>query len=200
MRLETKNAPLDYAEVPSGRFVSMTDPDPADIFVEDIAHKLAQTNRYGGSTKYPYNVAQHALFVAERLRRVGAPIRVQLLGLHHDDPEAFLCDVPRPVKKEFGEPYRRLTILFEDAIAEAFGLPEKSLLDERAIKAADNYALLVEARNMMPSGGHRWDYLKDLSGLPSRIITPDYFTGEQYWSDSRDAYLARHKELTGDTY
>lgn len=186
---------LDYAETPSGRFVSMADPDPATITLYDIAHKLSQTNRYGGSTKHPYNVAQHAVFVAERLKRMGHTRKVQLIGLHHDDPEAFLCDVPRPVKAFFGEPYKQLTVIFEAAIAKALDLPDDAAVYHAIIKQADNFALLVEARNMMPSGGHRWDYLKEMD-LPQRIITPDYFMGEQHWEVSRDAYLQRHEELT----
>ena len=37
----------------TGRFINMQAPDPRDITVEDIAHKLAQVNRYGGSTAGP---------------------------------------------------------------------------------------------------------------------------------------------------
>lgn len=192
---DTSLAPLDYAEMPSGRFINMVAPDPADITVEDIAHKLSQINRYGGSTCHPYSVAQHAVFVSNRLRRRGYSSRLQLLGLHHDDPEFVLMDIPRPVKKYFGQPYKELTTTFEDAIAEALGLPHTTPEDHRLIKQADNFALLVEARNLMPSGGHRWDYLKELDGLPARIITPDYFKGEQYWKDGRNDFIARHEEL-----
>lgn len=191
----TANVPLDYVEVPSGRFVSMDEPNPDDILLEDIAHKLAQTNRYGGSTRYPYSVAQHAVFVSERLRRQGASRIRQLQGLHHDDPEAFLGDIPRPWKKKLGPIYAEMTLVFEAAIEVALGLPHVWEDDHKIIKAADNYALLVEARQMLPSGGHRWDYLKDFD-LPSRIIIPDYYLGEQHWSVARDAYLQRHKELT----
>src|ERR1044072_7462857 len=122
----TKQAPLDYVEVPSGRFINMQAPDPADIVVEDIAHKLAQVNRYGGSTAYPYPVAQHAVFVAKRLERLGYSKRLQLLGLHHDDPEFVLMDIPRPAKKFFGEPYKHLTEVWEVAIEVALGLPGPS--------------------------------------------------------------------------
>lgn len=194
MSIATK-VTLDYVEVPSGRFVNMREPDPGDITLYDIAHKLAQTNRYGGSTKHPYNVAQHAVFVAERLRRMGHSTKVQLIGLHHDDPEAFLCDIPRPWKALLGDIYRQMTVIFEVAIAEALDLPDDAVIYHSIIKQADNFALLVEARNMMPSGGHRWDYLKEMD-LPQRIITPDYFMGEQHWEVSRDAYLQRHEELT----
>lgn len=186
---------LDYVEVPSGRFVNMKDPDPATITLYDIAHKLAQTNRYGGSAKHPYNVAQHAVFVSERLRRKGYGPEIQLLGLHHDDPEAFLCDIPRPWKALLNPTYKKMTLIFEAAIWEALNLPLMSDEAHRIIKQADNFALLVEARNLLPSGGHRWDYLKDLD-LPGRIITPGYFMGEQHWTVSRDAYHKRHWELT----
>lgn len=189
---------LEYVEVPSGGFVNMRNPNPDDITLYDIAHKLAQTNRYGGSTSHPYSVAQHAVFVSERLRRQGYSKRIQLEGLHHDDAEAFLMDIPRPWKALLGDTYKQMTLIFEEAIMVALNLPSVTDEEHVIIKAADNYALLVEARKLLPSGGHRWDYLKDLAGLPSRIITPDYFMGEQHWSDSRDAYLKRHKELTNE--
>lgn len=187
---------LDYVELPSGRFINMEAPDASQITVEDIAHKLAQINRYGGSSRHPYSVAQHAVFVSERLRRMGHPRQVQLLGLHHDDPEFVLMDIPRPAKRFFGDPYKRLTLIWEEAISEALGLPHLSLDRHRAIKQADNYALIVEARRLLPSGGHRWDYLKELDGLPSRIVIPDYYKGEQHWEVGRDAFLERHEELT----
>jgi hypothetical protein len=96
----------------------------------------------------------------------------------------------------FGEPYKRLTERFEEAIATALDLPTMSDDRHKVVKAADTFALLVEARNMMPSGGHRWDYVKTFADVPSRIITPDYFLGEQHWEVSRDSYLQRHEELT----
>jgi len=192
----TQTVTIDYVEVPSGRFINMKHPDPGDITVEDVAHKLAQVNRFGGSTDYPYSVAQHAVFVAERLRRQGASGRLQQLGLHHDDAEAFLGDIPRPWKAMLGDVYRRMTVVFDVAIAKALALPPEFPEDHRNIKAADNYALLVEARRLLPSGGHRWDYLKDLDGLPSRVVVPNYFLGEIDWRTARDMYLRRHEELT----
>lgn len=195
MTVTLQTVPLDYIEVPSGRFISVDHPDPADITLYDVAHKLAQTIRFGGSGHFPYSVAQHAVFVAERLRRQGASRRRQLQGLHHDDPEAFLGDIPRPWKKKLNPVYSEMTATFEVAINEALNLPTQTPEDHVVIKAADNFALLIEARLLLPSGGHRWDYLKDFD-LPSRIVIPPYFMGEQHWTSGRDAYLARHEELT----
>lgn len=191
------SVPLNFVETPSGGWVDVEHPDPATLKLEDIAHKLAQVNRFGGSTSYPYSVAQHAVFVARRLASVGASRRLQLLGLHHDDAEAFLGDIPRPWKAALGEPYRRLTKRMDAAIAEALGL-RYTEATHKIIKAADNFALLVEARHLLPSGGHRWDYLQELhdSGVPRRIVTPGYWRGSLNWRVARALYLELHEELT----
>lgn len=192
------SVPMGYVETPSGRFVNIKNPDPATITVGDIAHKLAQTNRWGGSAKYPYSVAQHAVFVSERLERMGAPRHVQLLGLHHDDPEAYLGDLPHPWKEQAGSAYKILTWAMEDAIDEALDLLPAYAEKHRIIKSADHFALLVEARNLLPSGGRAWDYVQkfhDSAGV-QRIVTPSYWQGEITWDIARDDYLNRHEELT----
>jgi 5'-deoxynucleotidase YfbR-like HD superfamily hydrolase len=194
----TANIPLNLVETPSGGWVDVEHPDPATLTLEDIAHKLAQTNRYGGSSAYPYSVAQHAVFVSERIKRIGGSRRQQLLALHHDDPEAFLGDIPKPWKAALGEPYRRLTKRMEAAMWEALGIQPPTEDEHHIIKAADNFALLVEARHLLPSGGHRWDYLAELQadGAPKRIVTPSYWYGSIGWEWARRVYLMRHKELT----
>jgi 5'-deoxynucleotidase YfbR-like HD superfamily hydrolase len=199
----TASVPMGYVETPSGRFVSIKEPDPADITVGDIAHKLAQTNRWGGSAKYPYSVAQHAVFVSERLERMGHPRHIQLLGLHHDDPEAYLGDLPHPWKALVGDIYRLLTDAMENAIDAALGLPASrnptvAAKTHDIIKSADHFALLVEARNLLPSGGRAWDYVQkfhDSAGV-QRVVTPLYWQGEMRWDDARHLYLQRHEELT----
>ena len=65
--------------------------------LNDIARALANTPRFGGHTMF-YSVAEHSLRVSDWLRDHGADERVQLLGLWHDAPEAYLGDHPRPRK------------------------------------------------------------------------------------------------------
>jgi 5'-deoxynucleotidase YfbR-like HD superfamily hydrolase len=192
------SVPMGYVETPSGRFVSIESPDPSTITIGDIAHKLAQTNRWGGSAKYPYSVAQHAVFVSERLERMGESRFTQLLGLHHDDHEAYLGDVPKPWKELLGPAYKTLTQAMENAIEEALDLAPPYAAEHRIIKSADHYALLVEARNLLPSGGRAWDYVQkfhDSAGV-QRVVTPSYWNGEMHWDEARFAYLYRHEELT----
>lgn len=74
----------------------------------DIAHQLAQTNRYGGACIFPYSVAQHSTILAHALYRAAQGTRGvsmteaaewALDGLFHDAPEAYLGDIKSPLKK-----------------------------------------------------------------------------------------------------
>lgn len=191
----------------SGRFVDVSNPSADSIVLEDIAHALGAICRYGGHCKTFYSVAEHAVFVSRRLERQGhGPIR-QLAGLHHDDSEAFLGDIPRPMKPLLGARYKQMTDRMDKAIVEALGLKHEHYVAHHAfhddeVKAADNWALMVEARHLLPSEGRLWfDGAQgaahwDLPEMPSRIVTPDYWHGGLDPDDAATLFIQRHEELT----
>jgi uncharacterized protein len=67
--------------------------------MKDIAHALSNLCRYGGHSPEFYSVAQHAVLCSYF---PGTPLQ-QLAFLHHDDSEAYLVDMPRPIKKNLKE-------------------------------------------------------------------------------------------------
>lgn len=69
--------------------------DPKSICIEDIAHALAFTPRFGGHLKEFYSVAQHSILVSNLLENTDQ----ELAALLHDASEAYLGDVPSPIKK-----------------------------------------------------------------------------------------------------
>lgn len=198
------HVPSSYeVETFTGKFVDVSDPQVDTICVEDIAHSLSNICRYGGHCRHRYSVAQHAVFVSERLRRQGRSKLHQLTGLHHDDSEAYLCDVPRPIKKLFGRQYEVLTEVMDETICQALfsGLIVPSFFHDPVIKDSDNWALFVEAKHMLPSQGINWagsqldDWGVRQDGLPSRIITPDYWKGKEDEEAVEAEFLRRHYEL-----
>lgn len=110
-------------ETASGRFLNLESPDPADICLEDIAQGLARTTRFRGQARTFCSVAEHAVLVADQLEAHGAPPEYVLAGLHHDDSEAFLGDVPTPLKRWIGDVWREMEYLMDTAICKALGLP-----------------------------------------------------------------------------
>jgi hypothetical protein len=88
-------------ETHSGGGFDLFSPDPDTIRLPDIAASLAHTCRFGGHCRHFYSVAHHSLHVADELAD-NSP-RLQLIGLLHDAGEAYLGDIPRPIKTELNE-------------------------------------------------------------------------------------------------
>jgi hypothetical protein len=174
----------------SGQFVNTDNPDPATIKLEDIAHALANTGRWGGHSKRFYSVAEHAVFVSVRLERLGYSRECQCWGLHHDDHEAYFTDVPRPIKPLL-KGYAELTTDMDAAIAVALALPTLTTSEQAALKDVDTEALWIEARDLLPSRGKRWQ-----TPPPEGLRTPNYYRGGLTPDAAEMLYLARHKEVT----
>lgn len=195
----------------SGRFVDTKRPRADQIALEDIAHALSQTCRYGGHCKHFYSVAEHAVYVSRRLEQKGYSRDVQLAGLHHDDAEAYLGDIPRPMKSLLGKVYKILTARMDKAVFDALFTENGKLTIPSftfarfedwhdQIKDADNWLLLLEARDLLPSRGVNWTAAQQQAwGLErqGRIVRPPYWTGQEMMPrDAKAFYLARHAELT----
>lgn len=145
-------------ETYTGRFVDTSNPLPETITLEDVAHALANTCRYGGHSREFYSVAEHASLCARYAERTWDDPVIALACLHHDDAEAYLGDIPRPLKSQLGELYKRLTWKMDHAIALGIPLDPAVISELRSpeIHEADNWALMVEARELLSSRGEGW--------------------------------------------
>lgn len=148
--IETDKARSDYAggiATYTGNIIYPLNPDPADIYIEDIAHALSNQCRFTGHTRYFYSVAQHSMLVSEIV-----PDKYRMWGLLHDASEAYLSDMARPIKKmpEFGEFYLAAEDKLMAAVIERFGL-ENILPMPRSVKEADDILLGNEILNLMPT-------------------------------------------------
>ena len=86
----------------SGMMLDPTDPDPSQIRIDDIAHALSNICRYGGHIPEFYSVAEHSIYVMLRVWSMGiTDHRVLLMALLHDAEEAYLGDMPSPIKHRF---------------------------------------------------------------------------------------------------
>lgn len=111
---------------------------PESIHLRDVAHALSLTCRYAGHVPRFYSVAQHSCLVASFL-----PSDKKLAGLLHDSEEAYLLDMPSPIKKSpIFDGYRAAGKRLRRVIFEAFGV-DYALCDEE-VKAADAAAYKLE--------------------------------------------------------
>jgi uncharacterized protein len=138
-----------YIETASGIKFHFLDPRQDEIDILDIAHSLSNQCRFTGHTSEFYSVAEHSILVS---KLTGGDNRMRLCGLLHDACEAYMTDVATPVKA-FLTNYRPLEYTMWKAVAHKFGLPVE-LPDE--VKKADRLALLIEAKQLIASGGSDW--------------------------------------------
>lgn len=113
----------DYISTYSGGKLHFKKPQPEEILLEDIAHNLGMICRYNGSVKYHYSVAQHSVAVAYAVLKLTNDYGQALAALLHDASEAYLCDIPRPIKPSLTG-YKSLENRLTKAINKKFNSPK----------------------------------------------------------------------------
>lgn len=159
----------DWMETHTGLKFWPARPRIEDINALDIAHALALKCRYGGHSKVFYSVAEHCYFLASYARILKLPVEVQFHLLMHDASEAYLPDVPRPIKHFFPDLLlmeKRLDTL----VRERFGLGHDLPLQ---LKEFDSRIIKDERCQVMFKSDNEWqtDAFRPL-GVTLAFFTP----------------------------
>jgi hypothetical protein len=175
---------VSWIQTYTGKRFDPLRPDPELIDIRDIAHSLSNQCRFTGHSQRFYSVAEHSIHVSNFCRPEDA-----LYGLLHDASEAYLVDLPRPLKhdSDFGVGYRRVESRMQDAVAIAFGL---SFAMPKSVKVADRNLLLTEKRDLLGPSPDLW-YVgpgEEISGLD--------LTAEMYPRAAELIFLRRYYALS----
>lgn len=124
----------------SGKLIDPFDIDPDRIIIEDIANALSHIPRFGGHTPIFYSVSSHSINCSLSANSSSTDALFLLL---HDASEAYLLDIPRPVKERLPQ-YIEAEKAVQNAIYTKFigRLPNKRELE--LIEAIDNQLLDIE--------------------------------------------------------
>lgn len=163
---------MSWIQTFSGKDFSFVRPRIEDIELVDIAHSLSMQCRFNGHSLRFYSVSEHCCLLFDACSPEN-----RLWGLLHDSSEAYLADVPRPVK-----PYLKEYAGFEDAalkvIADKYGL-EWPMPDE--VKRLDTLILVNERDQAMSTPPQDWEVPS--VGIPNLTL--------KFW----EPYRARHEFL-----
>lgn len=143
-----------YIETYTGKAFFPLAPATEDIDIRDIVRALSHQCRFSGHARQFYSVAEHSVRVALLLGRAGHDRKTRMWGLLHDASEAYLVDVPSPLKvlPEF-EVYREAEKRLMVCICERFGL---DYVEPACVRIADLVLLATEARDLMPFRPEHW--------------------------------------------
>jgi uncharacterized protein len=128
----------------SGKTINFAEPKAGEINIFDIAKGLAYRSRWAGQTKEYYSVAQHSIHVMQLLEEefVRLP-QIKLVALLHDASEAYMADIPTPLKNLLPG-YKYYENLLQTEIYKAYGLELYAVEYYAIIKRADIKSMELE--------------------------------------------------------
>jgi hypothetical protein len=156
------------------------DPRPEEIDILDIAHALSMQCRYSGHVNSFYSVAEHSVHIS----RAVSP-EFALWGLLHDASEAYLVDIPKPLKPLLPQ-YKAAERSVMACIALHFGLDP---VEPPEVKEMDFRILFNEREALLNRSAKEWGIVGEpIPNLKIRAWNPDA---------AEHLFLARFTELTG---
>jgi 5'-deoxynucleotidase YfbR-like HD superfamily hydrolase len=178
-------APGPYLQTVSGRFVNPFEPDPDQLDPGDIARALANVCRFGGHCSSFYSVAQHSVIVSELVEQRGGDVEDVFAALMHDATEAYLGDMPHPIKHRspLGAAFKAAEDHLEATIRARFNIKA----DVPEIKRVDR-ALLATERRVLSAESWHWPELDGVEPLELAL---------EAWApdEAQRAFAARFDEL-----
>lgn len=108
-----------FINTSSGKKFFFDPVDPDTISIGDIAHALSNICRFNGHTDKFFSVAQHSMLVC--IYMPGTP-EEKLAALLHDAAEAYVCDIPTPLKTLLGPSYKDIQDGVQEAISRRYGV------------------------------------------------------------------------------
>lgn len=133
----------------SGQYVNVFEPNPDTLLIGDIAHALSNQCRFGGHLPRFFSVAQHSLLcylIANEDSKFDA--------LMHDASEAYLLDMPKPIKMEISQ-YNDIENNLMNILANKFGFnypktPEVERVDHYLLEWEWNVIMLNKTNSQFP--------------------------------------------------
>jgi len=208
----------DWIQTYSGGKFWALDPRPEEVNIMDIAHALSLQCRFNGQCDSFYSVAAHSVNVAEFIAQTyhdqdpfyseylldEADVKIDyedmiMWGLLHDASEAYLPDVPRPIKKFLPE-YKAVEDGVMKVVAEKFELPELGEEHENYLKAVDYLLCLVEHKDLGMSGKapEDWpapDFLKRKWPTITLVLNDDWEKDKKEFLEYFETLAVRHTEI-----
>lgn len=154
----------DWLQTYSGVAFWPFDPRPDEVYITDIAHALSMLCRYGGHCRKFYSVAEHCVHVANLCSSEN-----KKWGLLHDATEAYLVDLPRPIKWHLPE-YKVIEAEIEKVIATRFNL---SLPVPQEVKQIDDGILACERDQIMCIPPYDWQVRNFRVDVTVQCWTPE---------------------------
>ena len=197
-------------QITHGRYFWPLEPDhPGNDFdIEFIAHVLAGERRWAGVTMdingdpSDYSVAQHCVHLADivNLNRAtllsdvdwSGEVAPTLYGLLHDASEAYLRDVPRPIKAKLGDYYAVEAALMRKIIS-VFKVPMSAAV-QNAVRKVDDMMIFLERDALVGKPCVPYTNENDHPGISIHSVVPEFYVWDA--KTAKRKFLEKFEEIT----
>ena len=154
-----------YITTYTGKHFDPTSPDMSLVDIRDIAHALSLTCRGNGHVQTFFSVGQHCIWCAREAQARGYDRRVVLACLLHDASEAYMSDVPRPLKHMLSE-YVAVEETLLQKIYEKYLGSDLTAEEAALVKVVDDDVLYFDLKELLHETLDR--------EVPQMKVAPDY--------------------------
>lgn len=139
---------MSYITTFTGKHFDPVNPDMSQVDIIDIAHALSLICRGNGHVQTFFSVGQHCINAAREAAARRYSKRLVLACLLHDAGEAYMSDVPRPLKAAMPEyvqiENRLLDLIYEKYLGSVLTEEEAAL-----VKTIDDDLLYYDLRVLL---------------------------------------------------
>lgn len=163
---------FDYIRTYIGLKFNLDNIKDNKIEIDDLVNVLFRIPRFGGHTVSYYSVGDHLVNCVRLAEANGESQDIVDALILHDCSEAYLGDIPSPIKKRLTE-YQKIESEVQEHIYNCFNCPR---MDDKIVKFYDMVSLIIEGSLLMNRIDD--DFNWSLTTLPDdlNIIDFDYFT------------------------
>lgn len=168
----------------SGRLINLKDPKPEDFDPLDVYIGLSRMPRFGGHTSRFYSVLEHSIYVYWESLERGYDLETQRKCFTHDFSEAYMMDIPSPLKVELSKFYEIESVV-QNAIYDKWNVKG----DYDLMKEIDWDICVEEGRYLMPSKASDSRWKPQNKPIKSKYVTTGIRLGwseqelkNQFWS------------------
>lgn len=168
---------IGYITTYTGVHFYPTNPQKESIYIEDIAHALSLICRGNGHVKHFFSVGQHCINCALEAMARGYSRRVCLACLLHDAGEAYMSDVPRPIKMGMPQ-YKEWEMAIIDTVYEKYLGSKLTEEEERLVKIVDDDMLYFDLKVLLDEKPDREE--PEMQSMFSQEYVPFIEVEKQY--------------------
>lgn len=170
---------MSYITTYTGRKFYYDNITKENIHIPDILHSLPRINRFTGHSKRRYSVGEHTFLGLVMAEKLGYTALERFHWFIHDFTEAYVNDVPAPLKAFLPE-FIKIEAQVEQAILDYFGLQPLTEEQFAKVKRIDMTMLVLEMRDLTQNNHEEF---MDYRTYPEFLDDDDFKIGLQPLDD-----------------